>query len=73
MYLQSYKRRHFIHTFNDYNTKKEHLCICLLIKYGNTNEREDGKENLYNVQERAQTLESELGSNSAACLTNVLL
>lgn len=30
----------------------------------------DGKENLCNVQERAQTLESELGSNSAAKLTS---
>lgn len=30
----------------------------------------DGKENLCNVQERAQTLKSELGSNSAAKLTS---
>lgn len=61
VHLQSYQRRHLIHTFNDYNTKK-HLYIWLLIKYGNTNEHESGKKKLCNVQQRTQTWESELGS-----------
>ena len=58
VHLQSYQRRHLIHTFNDYNTKK-HLYIWLLIKYGNTNEHESGKKKLCNVQQRAQTWESQ--------------